>query len=169
MTKPLEPTIAQAIIDALAPDVVTTVSEWADTYRMLDSRSAKPGKWETLPYQREPMDRLSRMDPCQLLWLMWASQLGKSDIFNNAIGCHIHQSPRPMMMVQPTIDTVEDYHSERIEPMIGLCPELADIVPPLARRNGGQKLKLRRFRGGQLYFSGSNSAASLASKPSRKT
>lgn len=40
----------------LAPK--TTVSEWADTYRMLPQESAEPGRWRTdrAPYQRSIMD-----------------------------------------------------------------------------------------------------------------
>ena len=53
----------------LRPPPDMTVSEWADTYRMLDSRSAHPGKWHTdrLPHMREPMDRLSLSDPCSVV------------------------------------------------------------------------------------------------------
>lgn len=163
MARPLRSVAAEA----LRPDRVMPPSTWADTYRVLSTEAARRGRWETdaAPYMREPVDRLGRHDPCQLLVLMFCSQSGKSEGINNAIGCHVHTSPRPMMLVQPTIDTAEQYALQRLEPMFEATPPLARRVPPLKRRAQGQRLQLRRFPGGFLKISGANSAASLASTP----
>ena len=157
----------RAAADAIRPDPPMRVSDWADLWRELDSTSARPGRWETpyAPHTREPMDRLSRTDPCRLLVLMWASQSGKSEILNNAIGCHVHTSPRPMMLVQPTIGTVEEYGKQRLAPLFALSAPLAERVAPNVSRNSGNTLQLKNFPGGFLRLSGANSAASLASTP----
>ena len=47
-----------------------------------------------------------------------ASQVGKSDIMNNVIGRFAHLAPTPIMMIQPTIETSQDYSKSRIAPMI---------------------------------------------------
>ena len=163
---PLAALLASAA-EALRPDPHVSVSEWADAFRVLDSGSARPGPWQTsfAPHTREPMDRLSREDPCRRLVLMWSSQSSKSEVFNNAIGCHIHTSPRPMMLVQPTITTVEEYGKQRLAPMFALAPPLAERVEPNVSRGSGNTLQLKQFPGGFLRLSGANSAASLASTP----
>lgn len=61
---------------ALDPPPLVTVSEWADTHRVMDSRSPVPGRWRTelTPYIREIMDRMSPLDPCQRVVFKKAAQ-----------------------------------------------------------------------------------------------
>lgn len=66
---------------AILPKPVTTVSEWADRYRVLTSKgSGEPGQWRTsrTPYLREIMDQLSATSPVQRIVLRFAAQLGKA-------------------------------------------------------------------------------------------
>jgi phage terminase large subunit GpA-like protein len=54
--------IGRAWRDGLKPDPLLTVSEWADSYRVLSQRaSSEPGRWRTerTPYLKEIMDCLS--------------------------------------------------------------------------------------------------------------
>ena len=46
----------------LRPLPKTSVSEWADSYRMLSNTSAEPGRWKTsrAPYQKEIMDAFTQ-------------------------------------------------------------------------------------------------------------
>lgn len=63
------------------PDPRLTVSQWADKYRKLGSKSsAEPGDWRTdrAPYAREPMDSLSTADPTEVVVMMWGAQTGKA-------------------------------------------------------------------------------------------
>ena len=72
----------------LKPDPLLTVSEWADRYRKLSSRSAaEPGRYRTArtPYMREIMDRLSPGDPTQRVVFMKAAQVGATEAGNNWI------------------------------------------------------------------------------------
>src|SRR6185503_6094326 len=101
-----------------APPMLT-VSEWADTYRLLTREtSAEHGQWRTsrTPYAREPMDSLSATSPIRRLVLMWGAQLGKTEIILNWLGYSIHLDPGPMMMVQPTVDVAKNVSKERIVP-----------------------------------------------------
>ena len=66
-----------------SPPPQMTVSEWADTYRVLPSTSAVPGKWDTslVPYMREVMDCLSDSSPVREVDFMKAAQVsGPLDI-----------------------------------------------------------------------------------------
>lgn len=46
----------------LKPLPKTSVSEWADNYRVLSSTSAEPGRWRTsrAPYQKDIMDAFTQ-------------------------------------------------------------------------------------------------------------
>jgi phage terminase large subunit GpA-like protein len=151
----------------LPPDY--TVSEWADAKRILTSdSSAEPGKWRTAraPYQREPMDVLTDPD-VEIIVLKWASQLGKSEVINNILGFFIDLDPAPIMFVLPTLDIAKNYSAERVQPMIDACPELRGKIAEAKSRDGKSTYTEKSFAGGILVFSGSNSPASLSSRPIR--
>jgi len=164
-----------AVMDAVArawtlPEKLT-VSQWADQHRVLNSKSsAEPGPWRTdrNPLLREPMDALSDHHPCGQVTAMFASQFGKSEILNNWIGYSIHLAPAPMLVVEPTVEVMERYSKQRIEPMIDVSPALRDKVPSARRRDSGNTVLLKEFPGGMLVMGGANSSASLASMPIKK-
>ena len=74
------------------------------------------------------------------------TQVGYSDaVINNICGYFIDADPKPIMLVQPTIDNAKDYGKKRITPMIENCPALrAKIRPPTSRR-AGNTLALKEF------------------------
>jgi len=150
-----------------APPPKLTISEWADRHMMLSAEgSAEPGRWQTsrAPYQREIMDTLG--DPMvERIVIMTSSQVGKSSVLNNFIGYISHLDPGTMLMIQPTIKTAADYVRQRIDPMIRDTPVLTATFAKQKSRSAMNSLTVKGFRGGQLYISGSNSPAALASKP----
>ncbi len=71
--------IARAWREGLTPDPLLSVSEWADQYRMLSSKSAaEPGRWRTrrTPYLKEIMDCLSPTSPVERVVFMKGAQVG---------------------------------------------------------------------------------------------
>ncbi len=146
----------------------TTVSEWADRFRMLQSSSAEPGRWRTdrAPYQRAIMDAFTEKGVRKVV-VKSASQIGKSDIMNNVIGRFAHLDPCPMMMIQPTIADGEDYSKSRIATMIKATPILRQIFKESKTRDSGNTIMTKYFSGGRLVITGANSPSSLASKPIR--
>lgn len=118
------------------------------------------------PYQREIMDAISDTEVEQVVLLM-ASQTGKTEIFNNAVGYYIHQDPAPLMMVQPTKDMAEAWSKDRLVPMVRDTPVLHALINIDTRRDGENTILHKRFPGGNLTISGANSPASLASRPKR--
>jgi hypothetical protein len=108
---------AAALVDSLfaefmRPPADQTVSQWADSNRMLSSKaSSEPGPWRTdrTPYLRQIMDDLSARSTVQEVVVMFAAQLGKSETGNNWLGYIIDNEPGPVMVVQPTTDMAKRF------------------------------------------------------------
>lgn len=167
---PITARLNRAIADAIRPDPVLTVSEWADRYRMLGSESARAsGKYRTdkTPYIREPLDCLSAHHPCERVVVMKGSQVGFTEAGLNWIGYVVHCVPGPMMVVYPTVELAEDTSKDRIMPMLTSTPRLAELVLENKSRASGNTILEKKFRGGLLKISGANSAVMLRSKPIR--
>lgn len=152
---------------ALQPLPNLSVSDWADSYRMLSAEaSAEPGRWRTdrAPYQREIMNAFTQYKIWKIA-VMSASQIGKSDIMNNVIGRYSHLAPAPIMMIQPTIEMAQDYSKSRIAPMIRDTKVLREIYRDVKTRETGNTILSKIFPGGRLIMGGANSPAGLASRP----
>jgi phage terminase large subunit GpA-like protein len=108
------------------------------------------------------MDALSD-DGIEEIVFMASSQVGKSEVLNNALGRVIHLDPGPAMLVQPRIEDAENYSKGRIAPMIRDCPVLASRIGPIKSRDSGNSILIKNFPGGRLRISGANAPASLAS------
>ena len=142
---------------ALSPPPKMTTSEWADTYRQMPPESPIKGRWRTAnaPYQREPMNAISRPE-VKTMVLMWGSQLGKTEVLLNILGRHIHIDPASMMFALPTLDLVEGFSDERVQPMIDLSPALAEKAGSHKSRDKTNQKKKKSFPGGYLVFVGAN-------------
>lgn len=163
---------SDTFLDALgvfAPPPDLTVSEWADTERRLSAESSsEPGQWNTdrAPYQREIMDSV-KDETIDETVVMTSSQVGKTEIINNVIGYFIHHDPSPMLVVQPTLKMAEDYSKDRLATMIRDTPALRNIIGDGKAKKTGNTLLHKSFPGGHITLAGSNSPASLASRPVR--
>ncbi len=152
-------------------DPLLTVSEWADTYRRLSTvSSAEAGFWRTsrTPYLREIMDTLSPSHPAQRVVVVGGAQIGKTEAGLNWIGHTIHNSPGPMLMVQPTVEMAENVSKERVQPMLVSTPVLAELVSENRSRDSGNTQLVKKFRGGMLKMTGANSAVGLRATPIAK-
>lgn len=153
----------------LKPLPKTSVSVWADNYRMLSSGvSAEPGRWRTsrAPYQKEIMDAFTQPG-IEKVVVKSASQIGKSDIMNNVIGRFAHLDPATIMMIQPTIDMAQDYSKSRISPMIRDTKVLDSLFFDVKSRDSNNTILSKIFPGGRLIMCGANSPSGLASRPVR--
>ena len=151
----------------LKPLPKTSVSKWADDYRMLSAGvSAEPGRWRTsrAPYQRAIMDAFTQMGIEKVI-VKSASQIGKSDIMNNVIGRFAHLDPCTIMMIQPTIEMAQDFSKTRIAPMIRDTPALSSLFLDVKTRDSNNTILNKIFPGGRLVMAGANSPAGLASRP----
>lgn len=145
----------------LLPPEDLSVSEWAEKYRILDSKtSAMPGPWRNskTPYLQEIMDELTNYETQEIVFCKPA-QIGGTEVELNMTGYVIQQDPSPMMIVYPTDKLGESISENRIKPMLQASPTLKKLY----HEYQSQKLELQ-FDGMYLSIAGSNSPSSLASK-----
>ena len=159
----LEKRLAQSV----KPVSPIKVSEWAEKYRNFspEASAKKGGQWTNLPMQIEPMDCC--LDPdVEGVVMVWASQAaGKTEVLLNITGYFMHQDPSPIMIIQPTLEMAEDWSTRRLSTMIRDTKPLADLFDN--KRTSGNKTLEKSYPGGSICIAGSNSPASLASRPIR--
>lgn len=157
------------IKETVAPPPDLTVSEWADSYRVLSSESAsEPGPWDTnrAPYQREILDSVN--DPeIEKIVIMSSAQVGKTELILNTLGYHIDFDPAPILIVQPTVDLAKSFSKERLTPMIRDTPSLRGKVADIKSRDSGNTVLQKSFAGGYIALAGANAPSGLASRPIR--
>lgn len=154
----------------LQPRQSLTVDKWADQNRVLAGEtSAEPGPWRTsrTPYLRQIMEDLSDDAPWEEVVLQFGTQLGKSESGLNWIGYGIHHDPGPMMLILPTVDIAKRFSKQRLAPMVRDTPALRALIRDARSRDSGNTTLVKEFPGGLLVVTGANSAAGLASMPSR--
>ena len=154
------------IFSVLKPPPKLTIDTWADTYRILSSKtSAEPGKWDTdrVPFQREVMKAISDKKTEKVV-MMYGAQLSKTEILLNTFGYYADYDPAPIMFLLPTQSLAEDFSSTRLTDMIQSTPQLRDKI----MTDEGRNTKLQKeFPGGYIKLTGSNSATELSSRPIR--
>jgi phage terminase large subunit GpA-like protein len=151
-------------LQALKPPEKLTVSEWADKYRILDSKtSAEPGRWVTdrTPYLRAIMDAFKDPEIEEIIFVK-PTQVGGTETLNNIIGYIISQDQSPTLVVYPTLELAEYTSKNRLQPLI----ELSEATRKHYNNRESKDLELQ-FTGMYLCLSGANSPASLATRPIR--
>lgn len=150
-------------LQLLAPPEQLSVSEWADEYRILDSRSsAMPGPWnnEVTPYLVDIMDEFTNYETEKIVFCK-PTQCGGTEALQNMIGYIIMQDPSPTMIVYPTDTLARSVSENRLKPMLLATPEIAK------QYDENSSLLELQFNSMYLTLTGSNSPSGLASKPIR--
>lgn len=116
----------------LKPPESLSVSEWAERYRVLDSKtSAEPGPWSNrrTPYLTGIMDEFTNYETEEIIFVK-PTQVGGTECMNNMLGYVITQDPAPTEIVYPTEMLATTVSSKRLQPMIRLCDPLRDKYDP---------------------------------------
>ena len=156
------PDYIRKALSYLKPPEHLTVSEWAEKYRMLDSKtSAMPGPWRNrkTPYLAGIMDELLNYETEEVIFCK-CTQVGGSEAMLNMLGYIIQQDPSPTMVVYPTEQLAQSISTNRLVPMLKASPSLATLYMEFQ----SQKLELQFNNNMYLSIEGSNSPSSLASK-----
>ena len=154
----------------LAPEPDLAVWQWADTYRVLSSKSSpEPGPWRTsrVPYLQEPMQMLGPRETPQVVVLMFSSQSAKTEAGLNWVGFSIHHAPGPMLAVQPTLDMAKRLNRQRLDALVSETEPLQERIAPARSRDSGNTMFSKDFPGGLLALTGANSASALSAMPVR--
>lgn len=161
--------VQESFREGLKLDPKLTVSEWADRYRVLTRKaSAEPGKWKTsrTPYLKEIMDCLSPDSGYEMVIFKKGTQIGATECGINWIGYCMHLTPAPMLAVEPTVDLVKKWSTQRLTPMIEKTPELKQRVSPSRERDSSNTVLMKEYgEDGILMMTGANSAVGLRGMP----
>lgn len=150
-------------LQMLCPPEQLTVSEWAEKYRVLDSKSsAMPGAWSNsvTPYLAGIMDEFNNYETEQIIFCK-PTQVGGTEALQNMIGYIVMQDPSPTMIVYPTDILARSVSENRLQPMLKATPEISK------KFDENSSLLELQFEGMYLSLVGSNSPSGLASKPIR--
>jgi phage terminase large subunit GpA-like protein len=150
-----------------APPILT-VSQWADTYRVVPSYSAEPGRWVTdkTPYLRAVMDSFSDPSVNKVVFMKCA-RIGATEAGLNIVGHFIDQDPSPIFIVQPTVDDAKDFSKEQLTPTIEETDRLRERVSGAASRESGNTIQAKIFPGGAIYLVGANSPRGFRRRTAR--
>ena len=147
----------------LRPPEQLTVSEWAEKYRMLESKSsAMPGPWsnDITPYLTGVMDEFNNYETEKIIFVK-PTQIGGTEALQNMIGYIVMQDPSPTMIVYPTDTLAKSVSENRLQPMLKATPEIAK------KFDENSSLLELQFDSMYISLTGSNSPSGLASKPIR--
>lgn len=153
--------ISRALL-AWRPPPRLSLSEWADQHFVLSAETAaEPGRWRTLPYQKEILDALT--DPnVTMIVVQKSARVGFTLMISCAIAFFIAQEPSSMLIVQPTGDDAKGFSKETIAPMRRDVPVLQqisfrDVEAKAKGDKGSDTLKHKAFPGGVLSLASANS------------
>jgi phage terminase large subunit GpA-like protein len=163
--------VAAAWAAGIAPDEISTVSEWAAEHRIVAAEtSANPGPWDNnfLPYLTEIMDCLMPAHPCESVTFMKSAQSGGTEVGTNWLGFIMDKVPGPTLVVHPTVDAGKGWVAEKLDPTIEETPAMKHkIAAQRSRSSKGSTTLFKRFRGGSIRVTGANSTAALRQKSIR--
>jgi phage terminase large subunit GpA-like protein len=146
------------------------VAQWADAERMLTvSSSPFPGRWKTerAEYQRGIMKAFSDAKTEKIV-CMTSAQVGKTEIMNNICGFFLVHDPCPILILLPTLELARAWSVDRLAPMISTTPAIRDQIGESRMKDGDNTILQKQFKNGsRLSIAGSNSPASLSSRPIR--
>lgn len=151
---------------AIAPRRPMTVSQWADTHRILSSKaSAMPGRWVTArnPMLAEPMDSMSATSLVREMVAVLPIQFGKSEIETNIIGYTMCEDPGPIMVVLPGEVSMNKFINQKLNPLLEETPACEKALTSTVSRNSSNTRGFKDFAGGQLYMEHTGNAKRLKS------
>lgn len=158
------PLFIENALKTLKPPEKMKMSDWAEKYRVLDTKSsAIPGPWRNsvTPYLIGIMDEFNNVQTEEIIFVK-PTQVGGTEVLQNALGYFVMQDPAPCMVVYPSQDLAEHVSENRLQKMFEVSKPMAEKFLP----NKSEMLELQ-FDGMFITLEGANSPASLSSKPIR--
>lgn len=149
-------------------------SEWTKENRWLEHgvswKSAKERvkfSFRDAPYQEEVVD--ATVDPLvQTVVMMWASDLGKTEVLANALGYFMDHDPSRCMVLYPIEKSIRAFSKDVLSPLIESVDTLAaKFNRSRSGKNSGNTLEHKQFPGGSITLVASNSPSSLRQRRAR--
>lgn len=151
---------------AWLPPERMTGTEWAESYRVIGAKAAKPGPYrvDRTPYAAGIMDALTDDEHTDVAF-MKPVQCGGTTIGENALGCWIDTDPSPIMIVFSNEEVTKKRMREDVIPLLRNTPKLA---ANLTARKHDVKTGSVQLRSCAIHTGWAGSPASLASVPIRR-
>lgn len=146
----------------LRPPPELTPSQWAEQHVRIPVGNAVPGliRFDNAPYQREPLDML--VDPdCERITLMWAAQVGKTQLALCGQGYHIAVRPASQMMMQPSETDLLVWLNTKFQPMVDANRALQERLARPRSREGINNSTMKSYPGGFMMFSWAGSPRTM--------
>jgi phage terminase large subunit GpA-like protein len=162
--------IIAPFLDGLRPPEKLTITEWADRYLVLPSKSsALPGQYSSdkTPWIKEIMNYCSPSSSFQKIIIKKGVQLAFTQAAYNMAFYHMDVDPCPIMYVLPNEKTCKEHSTTRFDPTVEVTERLKDKVGAKRDRDGGNTKMTKDFKGGVFYYASANIADDLRSKPIR--
>lgn len=162
--KPID-AVRRAIADALRPDPVVLVDEWAEDNRVLPPDTPEPGPYRNArtPYLIDIQRTMSPGSPWREGWWVKPHQVGGSVSGENMIGAWISAAAGSMLVVFPSLDAAKQWELTRFEPMRAGTRALRRKIKA-GDKKGSDNTKLRKkYPGGAMRLIGANRAAQAKS------
>ncbi len=159
--------IAGALALGLAPDPVIEPAAWAADNLVAADGPQAGRRWsaELTPYAVEILNQLAAESPHNRVSVRKSAQTGLTEVGIAWIGSIIDKTPAKVMVVFPTITSVQDFNREKLTPTIEATEPLRRKVRQHRSRSSAASTALnKRFPGGSLTLTGANSASDLRSK-----
>ncbi len=151
---------------AAVPPEVESLTAWCEANIKLPSEdSAMQGDFRAWPFQREPMELISPMNPTEKVCLLCASQTMKTRLILNGLAYIIAKAPGPTLIVEPTEPDCDSLSKDRVDPMIRETPVLRGRVVEAKSRDKGNTINHKRFPGGHVTFAHATSPSRLSMRP----
>jgi phage terminase large subunit GpA-like protein len=162
--------VAAIFARAIAPDPRRTVSEWAETHRVLEPEAPYPGPWRNArtPYLVEPQDACSLSHPATWVTFVSSAQTAKTQMVLNLLGQIATETPATVLAVLPTIEESMAWTRDKLEPLIAHTPAVRARVRDIKSRSSeGSTTRRKTFPGGLIELTGANSSKGLQSRTRR--
>ena len=156
--------------ELLAPMPDLQVWQWVEANVTLPERSgALTGQYSTdlTPYIREPLQCYADKTVTDLT-LCWGTQLAKTTLIMVGTCYRIACDPMNCLWIMPASELAKSFSKSRWIPLVDACPVVAAEKPVLPNGKPNRFLfgfMEQQFDRMMINFTGSNSAAQLASRP----
>jgi len=139
-----------------------TGAEWADRYFYLSPESSSvEGRWETLPYQRGPLNWMCDDDIEEVNWQK-SKRVGYTKLLLAAMGCLIEHKRRNVVLWQPTDGDRDRFSKTEVDAMLRDVPAVGKILrcePGAKDKNN--TIEQKAFFGAMLDLKGGKSGGSF--------
>ena len=95
--------------------------------------------------------------------LQKSAQIGGDEVLLNLCGFPIDQDPALILVVQPSLELVDEWSKAQLATMIRDTPCLQDKFAEPKSRDSGNQIREKRFPGGRITIAGANSARATRS------